>query len=269
MLPMMSRMPLPTLAAALLASLPADAQSIDEIVQMKLRHGWQTDSGSRMAALHLTLAPGWKTYWRVPGDSGIPPEFDFAGSENLDRVAFHWPRPGVFDSAGLETVGYADELVLPMEIWSTDPDAGVSLRATASLGVCQDICLPVDIAFTASLPAGPGAPDTAIQAALDTVPGIAPNGVARCALSPIADGLRIEMTLDVPAQGTDERVYVETDRSDIWVAPAEVTRQGARLVAVTELVPPEARPFALDRGALRITVLGEASAIETTGCRTE
>ncbi len=256
-------------AAACLAASPINAQSIGDIVQVQMRHGWQTDSGSRMAALHLTLAPGWKTYWRVPGDSGIPPVIDFAGSDNLDRVAFHWPRPVVFDSAGMETVGYVGELVLPVEIWPDAPGTAVGLRGTASLGVCQDICLPVEIAFTAALDAGPGRPDPAIRAALDTVPDLAPDGVASCAISPIGDGLRLAMTLDVPAQGGEERVFVETGRPDIWVSPAEVTRDGTRLTAVTELVPPEARPFALDRGALRITVLGESRAIETTGCRAE
>jgi DsbC/DsbD-like thiol-disulfide interchange protein len=258
------------MAAALwLAAGPLQAQSIDEIVQIGLRHGWQTENGSRMAALHLTLAPGWKTYWRVPGDSGIPPVFDFAASDNLDRVTFHWPRPVVFDSAGLETVGYVEELVLPVEVWPDAPGADIVLRGTASLGVCQDICLPVDIAMSATLPAGPGAPDPAIVTALDTVPDVAPAGVARCAVSPIGDGLRLTVTLDLPAQGAEERVFVETGRPDIWVAPSNVTRSGARLTAVTELVPPEARPFALDRGALRFTVLGESRAVETTGCVAE
>lgn len=263
---MMNRASLGTLALLSILASPLHAQNVADIVRMDVRHGWQTETGSRMAALHLTLAPGWKTYWRVPGDSGIPPEIDFAGSDNLDHVVFHWPRPAVFDSAGLETVGYDTELVLPMEIWPAAPGADVSLRATASLGVCQDICIPVEIAISAMLPAGPGAPDPAIRAALDTVPGVAPAGVARCAVSPIADGLRLAMTLDVPDQGGQERVFVETGRPDIWVAPAVVTRDGAQLTAVTELVPPEARPFALDRGVLRITVLGESRAIETTGC---
>jgi len=258
-----------SLAAACLAALPVQAQSIDDIVRLDLRPGWQTDAGSRMAALHLTLAPGWKTYWRVPGDSGIPPAFDFTGSQNVARVAFHWPRPAVFDSAGLESVGYAGELVLPLEIWPADPGRGMEVRGQALLGVCEDICLPVELSVAAALPAGPGAPDPAILAALDTRPGVAPAGAARCAVTPIGDGLRLALTLAVPAQGGQERVFVETGRPDIWVAPAEVRRDGATLTAVTELVPPEAQPFALDRGALRITVLGEARAVETRGCEAE
>lgn len=255
-------------AAAILAG-PLDAQSIDDIVRLELRPGWQTDAGSRMAALHLTLAPGWKTYWRVPGDSGIPPEFDFAGSENLSRVAFHWPRPSVYDSDGLETVGYANELVLPMEIWPTVPGDAVTLQGHASIGVCRDICLPVELNFATALPQGRSAPDAAIRAALDTVPGAAPRGMARCALAPIADGLRLDMTLEVPAQGGQEWVFVETGRADLWVSPAVVDRDGAHLNAVIELVPPEARPFTLDRSALRITVLGETRAVEMLGCQAD
>jgi len=257
------------LAAACIAASPIHAQSIDDIVRIDLRHGWQTETGSRLAALHLTLAPGWKTYWRVPGDSGIPPAFDFTGSGNLDRVALHWPRPSVFDSAGLETVGYVGELVLPMELWAAEPGNDLDLRGRASLGVCRDICLPVDIAFAATLSAGPGAPDPAIRAALDTVPRVAPAGVARCTTRPIADGLHLSLTLKVPEQGGQERVFVETGEPGTWVAPTTVTRHGAQMTAVTELVPPAARPFALDRGALRITVLGESRAIEMTGCVAE
>lgn len=258
-----------TLLATALAAGPLAAQSVDDIVRLDLRPGWQTEDGSRMAALHLTLAPGWKTYWRVPGDSGIPPVFDFTGSENVARVALHWPRPSVSVSDGLETVGYADELVLPVEIWPNAAGETVTVRGQASIGVCRDVCLPVELAFAAALATDDGAPDPAIRAALDAVPGIARAGAARCAVAPIADGLRLDVTLEVPAQGGRERVYVETGRADLWTSPAEVTRDGARLTAAIDLVPPEARPFALDRGALRITVVGETRAIETTGCQAD
>lgn len=257
------------LAGQPVAAQPVAAQSVEDIVRLELRPGWRTDSGSHMTALHVTLAPGWKTYWRVPGDSGIPPVFDFAGSDNLSRVAVHWPRPSVHDSDGLETVGYTHELVLPVEIWPTAPGTPVTLRGQAMIGVCRDICLPVDLAFAGALPQDGGAPDAVIRAALDTVPGMARAGAARCGVAPIADGLRLDMTLDVPAQGGDERVYVETGRADLWTSPAVVVRDGTRLTAAIDLVPPEARPFALDRGALRITVLGDKAAIEMRGCQSD
>lgn len=257
------------LAAAVILPGPAAAQAVDDIVRLEVRSGWQTETGSRMAALHLTLAPGWKTYWRVPGDSGIPPAFDFAGSENLSQVAFHWPRPSVYDSDGLETVGYADELVLPMEVWPVAAGDAVTIRGHASIGVCRDICLPVELDFAAALPEGHGAADPAIRAALDTVPGAAPPGIVSCAVAPIADGLKLDMTMTVPAQGGQEWVFVETGRADLWASPAVVAREGAVLNAVIELVPPEARPFSLDRSTLRITVLGDTRAVEVLGCQAD
>lgn len=266
---MMTKRLFRALAATALLSGPLAAQSVDDIVRLDLRPGWETDGGSRMTALHLTLAPGWKTYWRVPGDSGIPPEIDFTGSENVARVALHWPRPTVYHGDGLDTVGYADQLVLPVEIWPTVDGDAVTLRGLASIGVCLDICIPVELAFAAALPSGSGAPDPAIRAALDTVPNVAQASVARCAVAPIADGLRLDMTIAVPAQGGSEWVFVETGRADLWTSPAVVTRDGAVLTAEIDLVPPEARPFALDRGTLRITVVGDTRAIEMRGCQAD
>ena len=65
--------------------------------------GWRQPDGSRLAAVEIRLAPGWHTYWRVPGDAGIPPSFDWSGSSNLASVAYEWPRPEIFDSFGMRT----------------------------------------------------------------------------------------------------------------------------------------------------------------------
>ena len=55
-----------------------------------------------MAAVEIRLAPGWHTYWRVPGEAGIPPRFDWSGSQNLAAVAYEWPRPEIIVSYGIE-----------------------------------------------------------------------------------------------------------------------------------------------------------------------
>jgi DsbC/DsbD-like thiol-disulfide interchange protein len=74
------------------------------------------ENGGHMAAVELQLAPGWKTYWRSPGDAGIPPSFDWSGSENVKSVRLHWPAPEVFEANGMQTIGYHERLVLPVEI---------------------------------------------------------------------------------------------------------------------------------------------------------
>ena len=115
-------------ALTLVAALPAHALTQDDVVSARLLSGWQTDRGTHMAALELALAPGWKTYWRAPGDAGIPPSFDFSASTNLKSVRFHWPRPAVFDLNGMQTIGYHDHLVLPIEVTPEDPAQPVTDR---------------------------------------------------------------------------------------------------------------------------------------------
>ena len=74
------------IAALAISSLSTtiSADDLDDILQVELRPGWRRDDGTHIAALQISLAPGWKTYWRQPGDTGIPPKFDFTGSSNLD-----------------------------------------------------------------------------------------------------------------------------------------------------------------------------------------
>ncbi|MGB3147735.1 MAG: protein-disulfide reductase DsbD domain-containing protein, partial [Paracoccaceae bacterium] len=87
---------------------PALADQIpDDLIRANLRSGWQTPQGTYMTALQLTMAPGWKTYWRAPGDAGIPPEFTWKGSDNIGAVAFHWPRPEVVVVGGYRTIAYS------------------------------------------------------------------------------------------------------------------------------------------------------------------
>ena len=119
---------------------------------------WQRDShsavrllaGSRSGAVLLggiaiQLQPGWKTYWRTPGDSGVPPRFDFSKSENVEAVTVMWPAPMKFDDgAGGTSLGYKQQVVLPLRIVAKSADKPVTLRAEISYAVCEKICIPVD-----------------------------------------------------------------------------------------------------------------------------
>ena len=78
--------------------------------------------------------PGWKTYWRYPGDSGVPPRFDFAGSDNVETVTVLWPAPQRFaDGAGGNSIGYTDDVIFPLRIVPQDRGKPVTLRAEARL----------------------------------------------------------------------------------------------------------------------------------------
>lgn len=249
-----------------MAPLAALAEGLpDDIVRAELRGGWRTADGTHMAALHLTLAPGWKTYWRAPGDAGIPPSFDWTGSTNVGAVTFHWPSPDVFDLSGMRTLGYHDELVLPIEIAPASPGGPVELAARIDLGVCEDVCVPVTLSVRAVLPEGTE-PDPVIRAALSEQPERAGGAPARCAVEPIRDGLRLTAEIGLPKTGPDEFAVVELADASVWVSPAQTRREGGRLVSVADLVPANAQPFALDRSDIRITLFGGGRAVQIDGC---
>ncbi len=246
----------------------ASATTQDDVLSATLRPGWQMDSGAHMAAMDLTLAPGWKTYWRSPGEAGIPPSFDWSGSSNVKSVRLHWPAPTVFESNGMQTIGYHDRLLLPIEVTAMDPALPVRLAVKVDLGVCDDICLPANLVLDTDL-LPPGAPDAAITAALGLQATAAvAAGVTRvsCAVDPIADGLRLTARLRMPDPGAPEVVAFETADPGVWVATSVTQREGGDLVTMTELVPPDGAPFMLDRSGVVITILSQGEAVEIKGC---
>lgn len=255
------------LALTSLTAPVASAQDLGDLIGITVLDGWQTERGSVMAALRISLDEGWKTYWRSPGDSGIPPRFDWQGSDNLRAVQLHWPRPEIFVDSGVETLGYTDEFVLPVEFFPRDASVPVDISGIASVGVCSDVCVPVDAAFDGLVGAGDTRAKAEIKAALAARPDRV-NGpqTVSCTVTPIADGLHLTARIAVPAQGGDERVVFETGRDDLWVSPTASSREGHVIVATAELVPPEARPFAFNRSDLRVTVLGHHGAVEMKGC---
>jgi len=266
----MLRTALATLAASLslATAVPVGAQALGDILSVELLPGWKTDRGTHMAAVRMRLANGWKTYWRSPGDAGIPPEFDWAGSENLRGVRLHWPTPEVFTLNGMQTVGYARELVLPVEVWPENTGSPVRLEASVHLGVCRDICVPAQVDI-AGLLAPPGTGDAAIRAALGARPKTAREGGVKshaCQIDPSPQGLSLTAMLDMPRLGAAEVVVVETADARIWVSEATTRRTGGRLKAQVDLVSPSRAPFALDRSGLTITVLADGRAVEISGC---
>ena len=247
---------------------PALATTQDDVLSAKLRPGWQTGQGTQMAGLQLDLAPGWKTYWRSPGDAGIPPSFDWSGSQNVKSVAVHWPAPQVFEAGGMQSIGYHDQVILPLEITPIDKSRPVRLSLRVDLGVCDQICLPASLDMAADLSGG-DQPDDRIQAALSrrAVPADK-AGVRRveCTVDPIADGLRLTARVRLPDPGAAEVVAFETADPAVWVAQSVTRREGGDLVAMTELVPPDGTPFALDRSGVTMTILFAGEAVEVRGC---
>lgn len=248
--------------------LPATAEMSDDIVSLEVLPGWQTDAGTRMVGLQLTLLPGWKTYWRAPGDGGIPPQVSWGGSHNIKMARFHWPVPDVFEVGGMRSIGYHDQVVIPIELSTASPGAPSRMSGALDIGVCMDICVPVELSFDLMLE-GAGSPDAAIVAALVDRPMTrAEAGVSgvTCKLSPTENGLHILATITMPQAGSNEAVVIETNDPGVWVSEPVAVRTGGTLTAEAEMIHLEGGAFAVDRSALRFTVLGNAQAVDVMGC---
>ena len=145
---------------------------------------WQRDAhsavrllaGSRSGAVLLggiaiQLQPGWKTYWRTPGDSGVPPRFDFSKSDNVEAVTVLWPAPMKFDDgAGGTALGYKQQVVLPLRIVAKNADKPVTLRADINYAVCDKLCIPVEANAELAFASVASTEDGALSDALNTVP---------------------------------------------------------------------------------------------------
>ncbi len=112
------------------------------------------DVGSLQLGLEFQLKPGWKIYWRSPGDAGYPPSIDWKGSDNLAEAVMSWPAPHRFSISGLETMGYKGDVVLPVVARLNEPTKPLSLHGAVDYLVCAVTCVPQHADLTLQLPAG-------------------------------------------------------------------------------------------------------------------
>jgi DsbC/DsbD-like thiol-disulfide interchange protein len=222
-------------------------------------------AGSRSGAVLLggiafQLQPGWKTYWRTPGDSGVPPRFDFSKSENVDAVTVLWPAPTKFDDgAGGHSLGYHNQIVLPLRIVAKNADKPVKLRADINYAVCEKICIPVDANAELAFTSVASTQDSVLFAALDTVPKPAnigdPNPLTIRDVK--RDGKSAVVVDVVSPDARDISLFVEGPTPD-WGLPVpklvESSPPGVkRFSFALDGVPPGTDP---EGAALKLTLVG-------------
>lgn len=244
------------------------AEDLGTLIEGDLRSGWRLASGEHVAALHLTLAPGWKTYWRAPGDAGIPPLFNWSGSTNANRVTVNWPTPKVFDQSGMRSIGYSKEVVLPIYI-APNSAGDIELNGEMQLGLCKDICLPHTIHFKGTLPGSEKRADPVIASALAALPydsNEASVKSVKCQIAPAQGGLSLRAEISMPSTGGHEVAVIETSNPMVWVEEPETRRSGRILTAQATMMHMEGDAFALDRSKVRFTVIGKRYAVDIQGC---
>jgi len=220
-------------------------------------------AGKITAILEIAPAPGWKTYWRDPGDAGMAPDIDLSAARNLKLVKISYPVPEISRDEGGRFFGYHHPISLVLELERPDPELASELNAHVLIGLCKDICLPFQSAF--SLPLGtldqPEADEfMKIQMAKAELPE-APSDSFRitdAALTP--DGAFFEVKISAPEDGTLE-IAAAPSRGVLFGGQPEITsKNGLTHVrfAVRRLPEPPAG------AAVTLLVKSAGRAIETT-----
>src|SRR6202049_4012971 len=122
------------------------------------------------AGIEIRLKPGWHTYWRYPGDAGVPPRFDFGGSQNVKAVEVLWPAPQRIAEESLVAIGYTGDVTLPLAVLPQNAAKPVVLRLKLDYAVCEKLCVPAEGKSELVLAGGPSSHDTALAAATARVP---------------------------------------------------------------------------------------------------
>lgn len=181
------------------------------------------DAGGRMlVGLELDLPPGHKTYWRVPGETGLPPQFDLSGSRGIAGHQPVWPMPQVDETAGYLDFVYTGRVVLPIEVSLEDSESG-DLALDMFVGICSDICVPAQARFDLTLADEPDrANGLRLRQAVATAP-LAGSGLVEAAR---VEAGELVLTLEPGAARPDSLIVACADGEAVFGAARHVPRTG-------------------------------------------
>ncbi len=262
---------LPFLAALALGA-PASAQeaaispwSKAAYSSMRLIAGATAASGKQRVGVEITMSPGFKTYWRSPGDAGVPPVFDWSGSENVGGLDVRWPTPERFEDGAGSGIGYVGEVVVPVSIQPVDPARPVTVVLKLDYAVCDKICVPAK--GEARLWLEPGV-TSVTSPRLEQFEARVPHAVK---LGTTSDRLSIldvthsdaavKLSLKAPEGGSIDDVFVEGAGMWSFGRPVLAPQPDGTVAAKLKIV--ERPKGATGPTPLIITVRGKPQAVET------
>jgi DsbC/DsbD-like thiol-disulfide interchange protein len=262
------------LGAASSAAIAADASPWGEDLQSSARliaaraHG---ESGGRVfrAAVEIKLKAGWHTYWRYPGDSGVPPVLDFSKSQNVKTLTMLYPAPARFpDGAGGSSIGYQGDVILPLHVVPQDASKPVTLDLKLSYAVCEKLCVPAEANLQLPLTGAETANDSTVGAAEARVPKHADIGdsgtPAIWAVHREPGPGKPRVVVDVAAPADAPAVLFAEGPTAQWALPLPMPVAGApaglqRFSFELDGLPPGEKS---DGATLRLTAVSGGKAIE-------
>lgn len=220
------------------------------------------------AGIEIRLKKGWHTYWRYPGDAGVPPRFDFAGSQNVKSIEVLWPAPQRIPEQGLVTIGYTGDVILPLAIVPQNSGEPIKLRLKLDYAVCEALCVPAEGKAELTLSGGPSPHDGALTAAEARLPHKAAVGegstLAIKSVRREAAGSRARVLVDVAASPAAAVALFAEGPTPEWALPVPVAVDGApkglqRFAFDLDGAPPGAT---YDGAAIALTAVAGDAAIE-------
>jgi DsbC/DsbD-like thiol-disulfide interchange protein len=222
-----------------------------------------------LAGIQLRMDAGWKTYWKNPGDSGVPPSFDWSGSQNLKHAELLYPAPHRIADANGTAIGYDEEIVFPVKLTPEREGEPIELKLAFNYGLCKDLCIPNDVALSLDLPADAAAhrgdaallesalarvPKPALPAALPRIETVTAN------LDGATPSLLIDALFPPDATGTD--LFIDGGETFVPVPkPVGPLAGGKQRFAVVFASPEEAA--SVKGKSLTLTLVADGGSSET------
>jgi DsbC/DsbD-like thiol-disulfide interchange protein len=206
-----------------------DASPWSEDIRSAIRliAGSNQSAAPLRAGIEIKLQPGWKTYWRYPGDSGVPPRFDFSGSDNLKSAKVLYPAPHLFTDESGNSLGYKDSVTFPVQVTPKLAGKPVTLALKLDYAVCEKLCVPAQGSASLTLAAGGSAQDTLLRDAEARVPQKVSAAQAGLAVRRVNNAAKplVMVDLKTPA-GTPVDIFVEGPTPE-WALPIPKPAPGA------------------------------------------
>lgn len=217
------------MCGAIAQAADASAWSDDTRSSARLISGTTKAGDAKMrAGVEIKLQPGWKTYWRYPGDSGVPPRFDFSGSDNVARAKVLYPAPHLFNDETGNSLGYKTNVVFPVQVTPKQPGKPVTLRVKLDYAVCEKLCIPAEGKAELTFGGSDGnANDAVLTAAENAVPKPATAAEAGLTARRVTQTAKPLVDVAIKAGGNKPMsVFVEGPSAE-WALPIPMPAQGA------------------------------------------
>jgi DsbC/DsbD-like thiol-disulfide interchange protein len=243
-----------------------------ETSRVRLVAGRTGDTKKLVAGIEIEMADDWKTYWRNPGSSGVPPRIDWSQSANLAGARLDFPAPTRFADRDGDTIGYKKYVVLPLELTPADATRPIDLKLSLEYGVCKDICIPIEVSLSLAVPPDSKvfAPDSRTAAALSHVPR---DGANRRSKDPVlvsfradtAEGMKPTIWFEVDFRGSAAGADLFVEAPDgLWVPLARKVKESADRVVFAIDLTDGADIEALKGKALAVTLVSDAGQSATS-----